>query len=67
MRIASEAGIFFFDPIGLFVDLGTTTTRQLTSGAHSTTAHVANNFMAGVTRIADGEEGWNSVTIRGAG
>lgn len=50
----------YFDPIGLFVEQGTTVTWQIDSGAHSSTAYQEGNGPAQTTRIPEGAEAWNS-------
>jgi plastocyanin len=54
---------YYFDPIGLFVETGTTVTWVNESGAHSATAYVPGTGGAEVRRIPEGAAGWNSGTI----
>jgi plastocyanin len=56
----TEGSDYIFDPIGLFVEPGTTVTWNNASGSHSSTAYAEGNGPASVTRIPDGAEPWNS-------
>lgn len=67
VSMTSEAGTSFFDPIGLYVEPGDVVTWEIESDAHSTTAYAEDHFMAAVTRIPEGAEGWDSGTLRGTG
>jgi plastocyanin len=58
---------YYFDPIGLFVESGTTVTWVNESGVHSATAYVPGTGGAEVRRIPEGAEGWDSGTISEAG
>jgi plastocyanin len=59
----TEDSEYYFDPIGLFVDSGTTVTFRIESGSHSSTAYEEGNGGAEVTRIPEGVEAWNSETL----
>ena len=65
--VTSQGGDFYFDPIGLFVEPGTTVSFVIESGAHSSTAYHQSVDSASVTRIPDGAEPWNSGIISGQG
>ncbi|QLG64061.1 halocyanin [Halorarum salinum] len=54
---------YYFDPIGLFVESGTTVTFRIESGSHSSTAYQEGNGPAEVTRIPEGAEAWDSGTV----
>ena len=60
-------GDYYFDPVGLFVDPGTTVTWELESGDHSTTAYTEGTGGATVRRIPEGANGWNSGTFSEVG
>lgn len=59
---------YYFDPIGLFIEPGTTVTWKIDSQAHSSTAYEKGNGPAEVTRIPNGADAWNSGVLseRGA-
>lgn len=59
----TEGGSYYFDPIGLFVEKGTTVTFKGVSGSHSATAYKKGIASAEVTRIPKGAEGWDSGII----
>lgn len=63
----TEGSSWFFDPIGLHVEPGTTITWVNKSGQHSTTAYEEGNSIATETRIPDGAEAWHSGTLTGNG
>ena len=63
VSMTSEGSEFYFDPIGLFVEPGTTVTWTNESGAHSSTAYQEGNGPAEVTRIPEGAEAWDSGTL----
>lgn len=67
IRMVTDGSDFYFDPIGLFVEPGTTVTWVNASGAHSSTAYVEGVGGAAVTRIPQEAEGWNSETISEVG
>lgn len=54
---------FYFDPIGLFVESGTTVTFALDSGSHSSTSYSMGNGPAEATRIPEEAESWDSGTL----
>ena len=58
--MVTEDSEYFFDPIGLFVEPGTTVTWNNASGSHSSTAYAESLDAADVTRIPEGAEPWNS-------
>ena len=64
-RIAmlTDGSDYLFDPIGLFVEPGTTVTWVIESDVHSTTAYTAENPGSEVRRIPDDADGWNSGTL----
>ena len=68
-RIAmlTSDGDNIFDPIGLYVEPGSTITWVNESGAHSATAYTAENPGSEVRRIPDDAEGWNSETLAEGG
>ncbi|XGI84083.1 plastocyanin/azurin family copper-binding protein [Halorutilales archaeon Cl-col2-1] len=55
----TSGSTYFFDPIGLHVEEGTTVTFAIESGAHSSTAYE--------DRIPEGASAWDSGTISGQG
>lgn len=60
VQMASREDGYYFDPIGLFVDVGETVTWEIQSGSHSSTAYKKGNGVASVTRIPDGAKAWDS-------
>ena len=60
VQMVTESGSYYFDPIGLFVEPGTTVTWTIQSGSHSSTAYAEGNGAASVTRIPQGAEPWDS-------
>ena len=52
--MVTEGQEYYFDPIGLQVEPGTTVTFNNDSGSHSATAYYASHEDADVTRIPDG-------------
>jgi plastocyanin len=63
VRMVTEGAAYYFDPIGLSVDPGTTVTFVNVSGRHSSTAYHPDNPLAGTRRIPDGAEPWDSTTL----
>ncbi|MDY6775742.1 MAG: plastocyanin/azurin family copper-binding protein [Halobacteria archaeon] len=63
----ASGSTYFFDPIGLHVEKGTTVTFAIESGAHSSTAYKKGNGGAQETRIPEGAKAWDSGTISGQG
>jgi plastocyanin len=59
----AEGDAFYFDPIGLFVEPGTTVTWSNESGSHSSTAYQEGNGPAETTRIPEDAEAWDSGTL----
>jgi plastocyanin len=60
VEMVTDGDAYYFDPIGLFVELGATVTWRNVAGAHSTIAYVESADRAAVTRIPSGAEGWRS-------
>ena len=58
--MVTEGSEYYFDPIGLFVESGTTVTWEIQAGSHSSTAYKKGNGPASVTRIPDGAKAWDS-------
>jgi len=56
----TEGGDYYFDPIGLFVEKGTTVSFKDESGSHSSVAYKKGTGSAETTRIPEGAEAWNS-------
>ena len=67
IEMRTEGSDYLFDPIGLFVESGTTVTWINVSGAHSSTAYAEGTGGASVTRIPEGTEPWNSDTLNTEG
>ncbi|WP_128478136.1 plastocyanin/azurin family copper-binding protein [Halorussus pelagicus] len=63
VAMISEGTNYYFDPIGLFVEPGTTVEWVNQSGSHSATAYAEGTGSAEVTRIPDDAEPWNSEII----
>ncbi|WP_135851289.1 plastocyanin/azurin family copper-binding protein [Halorussus salinus] len=60
VAMITEGSEYYFDPIGLFVEPGTTVEWVNEAGAHSSTAYAEGNGGAEVTRIPNDAEPWNS-------
>ena len=60
IQMVTQNSDYYFDPIGLFVEPGTTVEWVLESGTHSTTAYAESNTGANVTRIPQDAEPWDS-------
>ncbi|WP_435115726.1 plastocyanin/azurin family copper-binding protein [Halolamina sp. C58] len=58
--ITGDSGGYYFDPIGLFVESGTTVTFENVSGSHSATAYDESIDAASTTRIPEGASAFNS-------
>ncbi|WP_115862976.1 plastocyanin/azurin family copper-binding protein [Halorussus litoreus] len=67
VQMNTDGSEYYFDPIGLYVEPGTTVEWVNESGAHSSTAYAEGNGGAEVTRIPDDAEPWNSETLTEAG
>jgi plastocyanin len=63
VEMRTDGSEYIFDPMGLFVESGTTVTWVNASGAHSSTAYADGNGGATVTRIPEDAEPWNSETL----
>lgn len=63
VAMEAEGDNYYFDPIGLFVEEGTTVTWTNESGAHSSTAYQEGNGPAETTRIPEDAEAWDSGTL----
>ncbi|MDY6819398.1 MAG: plastocyanin/azurin family copper-binding protein [Halobacteriales archaeon] len=63
VNMLTDGGQYYFDPIGLAVDPGTTVTFRNENGSHSATAYQADNGYASTTRIPEGAEGFDSGTL----
>ena len=68
VQMGTGASEYYFDPIGLFVESGTTVTFRIESGSHSATAYQEGNGPASVTRIPEAAQAWDSgiLSERGA-
>lgn len=65
IEMHTEGSDYYFDPIGLHVEPGTTVTWMNETGAHSSTAYSEDN---GKTQmIPDGAESWDSGIISSSG
>jgi plastocyanin len=67
VEMRTEGSDYLFDPIGLYVEAGTTVTFENVSGAHSATAYSEGNGPASTTRIPEGGTVFNSGTLSGEG
>jgi plastocyanin len=65
--MVTEGSDYYFDPIGLSVEPGTTITWVNEAGAHSATAYAEGTGGASVTRIPPDAEPWNSDTLSAEG
>ena len=62
----TDGSTYYFDPIGLFVEPGTTVDFVIESGAHSATSYTTDNPSVSERRIPEGAESWDSGTISGS-
>jgi len=60
IQMITEDSEYYYDPIGLSVEPGTTVEWVNEAGSHSSTAYDEGNGGAEVTRIPDDAEPWNS-------
>lgn len=60
VQMVTAGGAYSFDPIGLFVEPGTTVTWRIESGSHSSTAYRDGTGGAAVTRTPAGAAAWDS-------
>lgn len=67
VEMRTEGSEYIFDPVGLFVESGTTITFENVSGSHSSTAYVDGVGGATTTLIPEDAEGWNSETLAEGG
>lgn len=67
VAMVTEGDSYYFDPVGLFVESGTTVTWVNEAGSHSSTAYTQENPQSEVTRIPSDADGWNSETLTEAG
>ena len=67
VRMVTDGDQYYFDPIGLAVEPGTTVEWVNESGAHSSTAYAEGNGGAEVRRIPEDAEAWNSETLTDEG
>lgn len=65
VAMVTDGNEYYFEPIGLHVELGETVTFVNESGSHSSTAYHERVDAAGTTRIPDGAEPWDSGTLSG--
>lgn len=65
--MVTKGSDYYFDPIGLFVESGTTVTWEIQTGSHSTTAYKKGNGSALTTRIPDDAEAWDSGVLSSQG
>ena len=63
----TEGSSYYFDPIGVYVEPGTTVTFEIQSGAHSSTSYTTDNPSVSERRIPEGAESWDSGTISTGG
>ncbi|WP_135828461.1 plastocyanin/azurin family copper-binding protein [Halorussus halobius] len=63
VAMITEGDEYYFDPIGLFVEPGTTVEWVNESGSHSATAYDEGTGGAEVTRIPEDAEPWDSGTF----
>ncbi|MFC4450193.1 plastocyanin/azurin family copper-binding protein [Halorussus aquaticus] len=67
IRMVTQDSDYFFDPIGLFVEPGTTVEWVNEAGSHSSTAYASSLDSAEVTRIPGDAEPWNSEILTDQG
>ncbi|WP_262177364.1 plastocyanin/azurin family copper-binding protein [Haloarcula laminariae] len=67
VQMITEGGEYYFDPIGLAVEPGTTVTFVNESGSHSSLAYKDGVGQASTTRIPDGADSWESSILTESG
>lgn len=67
VQMFTKGGDYYFDPIGLFVEVGDTVTFENTEGNHSTVAYKDGIGQAATTRIPEDAEGWESSILTASG
>jgi len=60
LEMVTDGEKYYFDPIGLFVEPGTTVTWVNVEGAHSSVAYAESVDQADTTRIPEDAEPWSS-------
>jgi plastocyanin len=65
--MVTSSGDYYFDPIGLHVEPGTTVTFNNQEGSHSTVAYMDGVNQATTTRLPDGAESWESSILTESG
>lgn len=67
VQMRTDGGQYYFDPIGLFVESGTTVTFENESGSHSSLSYQDGVGQATTTRIPDGAQSWESSIVTESG
>lgn len=67
VQMITDGGEYYFDPIGLFVEPGTTVTFVNESGSHSSVAYEDGVGQATTTRMPDGAQSWESSVLSESG
>lgn len=65
--MVTDGGEYYFDPIGLFVEPGTTVTFENEGGSHSSVSYQDGVGQATTTRIPDGAQSWESSILSESG
>jgi len=65
--MVTNSGSYYFDPIGLHVESGTTVTFINQEGSHSTVAYKDGVGQATTTRLPDGADSWESSILTESG
>lgn len=67
VQMVTSGGGYYFDPVGLAIDPGTTVTFVNESGSHSTISYTDGVGQASTTRIPDGAQSWESSILTASG
>lgn len=67
VQMITDGGEYYFDPIGRFVEPGTTVTFENESGSHSSVSYQDGVGQATTTRIPDGAQSWESSILSESG
>jgi plastocyanin len=67
VEMVTSNGEYYFDPIGMFVEVDETVTFENVEGGHSTISYKDGVGQATTTRIPDGAQSWESSILTESG